>query len=142
MVDERPAAGHRLVPHTADVRIEAWAPTRERCVAEAVAALVDSFAEVPAGGPTQSVQFEVEPGSDEDVLVAVLDEVIYRLDVEGQLPVATDVTARNGGLDLRMQVIDAGSAELVGAVPKAVSLHELRFTPNAHGWSCQVTLDV
>jgi SHS2 domain-containing protein len=142
MVDEQPPAGHRRVPHTADIRIEAWAPSRERCVAEAVAALVDSFAEVPAAEPTQTVGFRVEPGKDEDMLTAVLDEVIYRLDAEGQLPVSTDVTARDGGLDVRLRMVDAGRAELVGAVPKAVSLHELRFFRDEAGWSCQVTLDV
>jgi SHS2 domain-containing protein len=34
------------MPHTADLRIEAWAPTREECLAEAVRSLVDSFAVV------------------------------------------------------------------------------------------------
>ncbi|HEV8559398.1 MAG TPA: archease [Actinophytocola sp.] len=40
-----PSRGHRAVPHTADIRIEAWAPTREACLGEAVAALVESFAD-------------------------------------------------------------------------------------------------
>jgi SHS2 domain-containing protein len=141
-VGERPPVGHRSVPHTADVRIEAWAPTRERCVAEAVAALVDSFAEAPDSEPAQTVRFHVDPGSDEDMLVAVLDEVIFRLDVEGQLPVAAEVAASDGGLDVQLRTVDAGRTELVGAVPKAVSLHELRFGRDADGWSCQVTLDV
>ena len=41
--------GHRTVPHTADLRVEAWAPTREECLAEAVRGLVDSFAVVARG---------------------------------------------------------------------------------------------
>ena len=40
--------GHRTVPHTADLRVEAWAPTREACLAEAVRGLVDRFAVVAA----------------------------------------------------------------------------------------------
>ena len=36
------------MPHTADARIEAWAPTREQCVAEAITALVAGFAAVLA----------------------------------------------------------------------------------------------
>ena len=43
--------GHRTVPHTADLRIEAWAPTREECLAEAVRGLVDSFAVVAPQPP-------------------------------------------------------------------------------------------
>jgi hypothetical protein len=30
------AAGHRGVPHTADLRIEAWAPSRDGCIRQAV----------------------------------------------------------------------------------------------------------
>jgi SHS2 domain-containing protein len=31
---------------------------------------------------------------------------------------------------------------LPGAVPKAVTLHELRFARSEAGWSCAVTIDV
>ncbi|MEV0394238.1 archease [Polymorphospora rubra] len=138
---KRPPVGHRSVPHTADVRIEAWAPARERCVAEAVAGLVGSFAEVPPTGE-QTVEFRVDPGSDEDMLVAVLDEVIFRMDTEGRLPASADVAAVGGGFEVRLRMADPDRVEVVGAVPKAVSLHELRFAPGADGWSCAVTLDV
>lgn len=139
----RPEAGHRSVPHTADLRIEAWAPTRERCVAQAVAALVDSFVDVSGARPTASVAFRVDTGdSDENLLVSVLDEVIYRMDTDGQLPVDVEVSAVEGGLDVRFQLIDTDRLRPVGAVPKAVSLHELRFARTDDGWSCAVTLDV
>lgn len=139
---ERSQVGHRCVPHTADVRIEAWAPSRERCVAEAIAAMVDGFADVPDASPVAEVEVRIEPRADEDLLIAVLDEVIYRMDTEGQLPVDADVTAVDGGLDVRMRMTDTDRVELVGAVPKAVSLHELRFESTGAGWSCTVTLDV
>ena len=45
------------MPHTANVRIEAWAPTREECIAEAVRGLVDGFADTsraPAAGTYQA----------------------------------------------------------------------------------------
>ena len=141
-VGERSQSGHRCVPHTADVRIEAWAPSRERCVAQAVAALVDSFADVPDPSPVAEIEVRVGPRADDDLLVAVLDEVIYRMDTEGQLPVDADVAAIDGGLDVRLRVIDTDRVDLVGAVPKAVSLHELRFERSDAGWSCSVTLDV
>ncbi|MEV0730471.1 archease [Polymorphospora sp. NPDC050346] len=134
--------GHRSVPHTADVRVEAWAPARERCVAEAVAGMVASFAEVPADSAGPVVEFRVDPGTDEDMLVAVLDEVIFRMDTEGRLPASADVAAVDGGFEVRLRMADPDRVEVVGAVPKAVSLHELRFAPGADGWSCAVTLDV
>ena len=38
--------GHGKPLHRADLRIEAWGPTREECIAEAERGLVDSFAVV------------------------------------------------------------------------------------------------
>jgi SHS2 domain-containing protein len=139
---ERSSQGHRCLPHTADVRVEAWALSREGCLAEAVSALVDTFADTAGARPSGTAEFRVEPGSDEDMLVAVLDEVIYRLDTEGELPLDTEVRAADGGLVVRWRTIGTDAVELVGAVPKAVSLHELRFAPDEAGWSCAVTLDV
>ncbi|WP_426502565.1 archease [Dactylosporangium sp. McL0621] len=139
---ERPAAGHRSVPHTADMRIESWAPAREQCVVEAVAAMVGTFAEVSGAVPTATVRFRAGPGSDADLLVAVLDEVIYLIDTTGRLPIAAQVEAGDGALDVRLSMVNAGQVELVGAVPKGVSLHELRFGREGSGWSCSVTIDV
>lgn len=140
-VAERPA-GHRSVPHTADVRVEAWAPTRERCVAEAVAALVDAFVDVSRARPAASEDFRVPPGPDEDMLVAVLDRVVYLIDTTGLVPMGAEVSAAQGGLDVRLGMADPQAIEVTGAAPKGVSLHELRFAPDEAGWSCAVTVDV
>jgi SHS2 domain-containing protein len=140
----RPARGHRTVPHTADVRIEAWAPDRDSCLAEAVGALVDTF--VDAGGVAAQAErtHRLPPSDDEtDLLVGILDEVIFRLDTEGEVPLETEVrAAEDGGLLVRWRVAGTDAVEAIGAVPKAVSLHELRFGPDDAGWSCAVTLDV
>jgi SHS2 domain-containing protein len=142
-VAERPRGGHRTLPHTADVRIEAWAPTREQCAAEAVAGLVAGFAHVSGDVPTEVVEYAVEPGANEDMLAAVLDEVIYRLDTTGQVPVDAQVSAGDSELRVLLRVTDLDNVDIVGATPKAVSLHELRFAPETGGgWSCGVTLDV
>ncbi|WP_413644508.1 archease [Micromonospora sp. RTP1Z1] len=142
-MDRRPPRGHHMVPHTADVRIEAWAPDREGCVAEAVTALVGTFVDASGATPEADVEFHVPPGADEDLLVGVLDEVIFRMETEGELPLATEVRAADdGGLTMRWRATGTDAVELVGAVPKAVSLHELRFGPDGNGWSCAVTLDV
>ncbi|WP_344269401.1 archease [Actinomadura napierensis] len=137
------AAGHRGVPHTADLRIEAWAPTRERCIAEAVAGLVESFADTSGVRPSRSISVTVPPGPDADALVTVLDEVIYRLEVDGDLVVGAEITrAPDAGLVAELAAGDAERATAVGAVPKAVSLHDLRFERGEDGWSCAVTIDV
>ncbi|HEU4424948.1 MAG TPA: archease, partial [Pilimelia sp.] len=43
---DRSERGFRLLPHTADVIVSAWAPTASGCVEQAVRGLVAIFAEV------------------------------------------------------------------------------------------------
>jgi Archease protein family (MTH1598/TM1083) len=62
--------GHRSVPHAADPRVEAWAPTREECLAEAARGLVDSFAVVAAARPRRMAERRFIAASDADLLVA------------------------------------------------------------------------
>ncbi len=136
--------GHRTVPHTADLRIEAWGPTREACLTEAVRGLVDSFAVVAAARPRHTAERRFVASSDEDLLVAAVEEVIYRLDADGEIPVAAAVqSAPEGGVVLTLPLADVNEAEITGAVPKGASLHDLHCAPDASGrWSCGITIDV
>jgi protein archease len=139
-------AGHRILPHTADLALEAWAPTREECLAHAVRALVESFADTRLAAPRGSVTFTVAEATDEDLLVRVLDEVIYQLEVHGRLPVGVcarpwPAAGAPGHAEVRFATAPARDAELVGAVPKAVSRHELCFARTAARWRCHVTVD-
>ncbi len=140
----RRIAGHRTVPHTADLRIEAWAETREECLAEAVRGLVGSFAVVAGRQPCRRDGCAVTARSDEDLLVAVVDEVIYRLDADGEIPVSVAVRPAPGdGVTVSFALVPVAAAEITGAVPKAASLYKLRCAPDAAGWwSCAVTVDV
>jgi SHS2 domain-containing protein len=136
-------SGHRSVPHTADTRIEAWASTREFCVAEAVTAMVEAFADISGARQTDTAAFEVAEDSDEDLLVEVLAEVIYLMDTADVVPLRASIApAEEEGYDVRFEVTGVDQIEVIGAVPKAVSLHGLRFAEHADGWSCSVTLDV
>jgi len=136
--------GHRTVPHTTDLRVEAWGPTRESCLNEAVQGLVDSFAVVAAARPRHTAQRRLTASSDEDLLVAVIEEVIYRLDADGEIPVTATVRpAPGGGVVLTLPLADVNEAEITGAVPKGASLNDLHCAPDATGrWSCGITIDV
>ena len=126
--------GHRTVPHTANLRLEAWAPTREECLAEAVRGLVGSFADVSGARPHRTAQRHLAAGPAEDLLVAAIDEAIYWLDAEGEIPVSAAVRpADDGGADLALSLADAAAAEIIGAVPKAASLHDLWCAPDEAG---------
>ncbi|GAA3768673.1 archease [Streptomyces phyllanthi] len=159
--DERQArregvAGHRTVPHTADIRVEAWGASRERCLAEAVLGMVECFADVSTVRATGVEHVRLDEESDDDLLASLLDEVLYRLEVWGRVPVDVEVDATgttevadvdigddvaDDGLDVRLAVADLAAVEITGAVPKAVSWHELHIGPGPYGWSCSVTID-
>ena len=136
-----PAVGHRTLPHTADIQVEAWAPTRDECIRQAVLGSVEMFLDTAGAHPTGTHTFRVEE-DDERLLVAVIEEIVYQLDTTGTVPVQATVTSSGGGCDVRFDTVDARSLPQTGAVPKAVSLHQLRFGRVDDGWSCLVTWDV
>ncbi|WP_406723696.1 archease [Streptomyces sp. GD-15H] len=135
-------AGHRSVPHTADLRVEAWAPTREECLAQAVRGVCESFLDLTGAAGVRRRDVVVQADRGEDVLVALLEEVVYWLDTEGEVPVGMELAAVTGGVRCGLQLADAGSLPVTGAAPKAVTLHELTFVGGPEGWKCSVTLDV
>ncbi|SDM30736.1 SHS2 domain-containing protein [Streptomyces sp. cf386] len=135
-------SGHRTVPHTADVRIEAWGVSRERCLVEAALGMVECFADLTAVRPTSVERVRLEEDSDEELLTALLDEVVFRLDVDGRVPVDLEADTTDGDLDVRLALADLADVEVTGATPKGISWHGLHFGPGPYGWSCAVTVDV
>ncbi|WP_157577049.1 archease [Saccharomonospora iraqiensis] len=137
------------MPHPADLRIEAWAPTRAECLAEAVAALVDSFADITEvgdhadAGAGAEVTSELTAASDADLLAAVLNEVIYRLDVADFVPTAAGIAEeRADRVRLRLRGVGTDAVEFTGAIPKAVALSDLVLTRTGDGWTAAATVDV
>jgi protein archease len=135
-------SGHRTLPHTADLRIEAWAPTRDGCIRQAVLAAVESFLDLSSAHADHTRVRRVIADRDDDLLIAVLDEVIYLLDTAGEAPVDLELQDTDDGADVTFAMTDASTLVQLGAIPKAVSLNELRFSHGRHGWRCLVTLDV
>lgn len=138
----RPAGGHRVVPHTADVVLEAWAPTREACLAQAVQALAASFVDA-RGAPTRPVPFTVRPDTDDELLVRLLDEVVFLVDARDLLPLTADVAAASdGGLTGTFAAAPIETVEVVGAPPKAVAHHGVLLERRRDHWFARVTIDV
>jgi SHS2 domain-containing protein len=130
------------VPHTADAGVEAWGPNRESCIAEAVLGVVEAFADTTAVHADKVRECWFADSSDEDLLVNVLDETIYYLDTEYEVPVDVEVEPRTDGVSVRFAMVDAARVQRVGATPKGVSLHGLRIGSFAGTWSCSVIVDV
>jgi protein archease len=138
-------AGHRTVPHTADLRIEAWAGSCHECVAESLRGLVDSVADVRGAEATSTAERELTGSCPADLLASAVEEVIYILDTDGQIPVSVQARPAGpaAGIIVILELASAGDVEFIGAVPKAVSFSGLTCEPDAAGrWSAAMTVDV
>jgi SHS2 domain-containing protein len=126
------------VPHTADLRIEVWSPSREGCIGEAVLGTVESFLDTSLARAQRIRQCRLTGDRDDDLLLAVLEEVIYLLDTAGEAPVDVELEAIPGGVDVKFAMVDASTLPQVGAVPKALSFNELHLSHGPRGWRCSV----
>jgi SHS2 domain-containing protein len=142
-MEDRTSHGHCTAPHTADCIIEAWGPDRASCMIEALTALVETFAVVANGPATQVVPLVAGQGNDAEVLVSLLEDVIYNLDVRSVVPVRFHLAETdNGGITGAMEVVGVHEVEAVGPVPKAVSYHGLSMMKHNGSWRCRVLIDV
>jgi len=140
---KRPAPGHEILPHAADCIIEAWGPDRVSCLSEALRGLVELFAEVRDAGRTSVVPLAAGPGTAEDVLVSLLEDVIYSLDVFSYVPVRFHLAEKDDGtIAGQMEVVGIDQVAIVGPAPKAVSYHGLSMGKQEGCWRCHVLIDV
>ena len=131
------------MPHTADLRLEAWARTRGGCIGEAVRALVDGFVDAGAASAQRYTSFAFEEDSDDLLLGRVLDEVIYLVEVFGEVPIDVFVgDAEGGGVAGEFGLVPVGVVRSIGATPKAVTLHDLGLRREGDHWVCGATVDV
>jgi SHS2 domain-containing protein len=143
LAEHLPAAGHSLVLRTSDCVIEAWGPDAAACISEALAALVEEFAEVLDAPSNRVLPLAADPGGAEDALVALLEDVIYTVDVFSVVPVRFHLALSEGGAVAGdMEVVPVDQVVLVGPMPKAVSYHELAMSAGLDGWRCHVLIEV
>ncbi len=135
--------GHQVVPHTADVIMEAWGPDLAACCEEAVAGLASLYVDTAGGEEVDRRSLHLAPGRDADVLLDVLEEAIFTLDTAEGVPVRAEIgVASDGGLDVALVLADPATVAATGAVPKAVSRSELTVTPHRGGVRCRFLVDV
>ncbi len=136
-------AGHRVLAHTADFIIEAWAPDPAACITEAMVALVEEFALASGAAVTKVLPVAADAGPPESQLVSLLEDVIYDLDVLSVVPIGFHLfSAEDGGVIGDMEVVPLEGVTVVGPIPKAVTYHGLSMEPDGGGWRCRVLVDV
>lgn len=142
-VDHAPATGHRILPHTADLIIEAWAPKRDECLAEAVVALRAGFVEIADHVSTRRRHFTLTSTSDDDLLVALLEEALYVLDAYAEVPTDTHLQPQaDGDVAGWFDVADVADVVLVGSIPKGIARSGLSLFEADGEWRCTATVDV
>ncbi len=93
----------------ADLRIEAWAPTRDGCIRQAVLGTIASFLDISSPPAQRIRRRRLTADRDDDLLVAVLDDVIFLLDTSGEAPVDVHLQNVDGGIDVEFTMVDASA---------------------------------
>lgn len=133
----RHAARRKITGHALRLQLEATG-TRE-----AVRGLVEVFADVRGIGPSSTVPLVLSPDSSEELLVTLLEDVLYLLDAEDVVPVDVAIAAADdGGVAVEFFVVASDAVRQQGAIPKAIARHGLQLRPSAGHWRCRVTVDV
>lgn len=137
------ASGYRLLPHTADMQILAWGPSREVCLEQVVRAFAATFMQADAATCREWRSVGIQPGPDEEQLLALIDELLYLMDVDGEVPVVAKVSRLpDGGITARLGAVPTSEILQTGSVPKAASRHALAFARSHTAWRARVTIDV
>lgn len=140
--------GFAFLPHTADEIIEAWGSTEEECLSQLATGLVSGFAR-PRGDAPRPVRrhFSIDAGAEagpSERALALLEEIIFLVETEGEVPVSTIVHRIRGGIvEGEFRLVNSDFVEVVGAIPKAVSYSGLLVEHTDTGnWRARATIDV
>lgn len=141
---DRGQTGHRVCAHTADVILEAWAPTRSSCLEQGVYALVASFADPGDVSPTAAVPVALGPTDPAELFASALEEVIFLVDARGVVPVRVELLdAPDGGVAGTFAVASLSAVVVVGSPPKGVSRSGLALEETRSGrWHGHAIVDV
>jgi len=135
-------AGHRTFPERNGRIIEAWGPDAATCLTEALAALVEGFAEVVDAPATRVLPVSVANGP-EDALTSLVEEVIDTIGTFSVIPVRFHLTAtEDGGFAGDMEVVPMRHVFLTQPVPTAVSFEGLSMCADAGEWTCRVRVEL
>lgn len=137
-----PARG--LLEHTADLGLWVTADDPPQLFAAAVGALAELMVSGPRTGDISWLPLTLSASDLAELLVALLNEVVYLWDAESLLVVALELKELTPvRLDGRLGVLPRDPDTHQTAEPvKAVTYHRASVEPQGQGWRAQVILDV
>lgn len=132
------------VSHPADLGLWVEANSKLELFAAAATALAELMIKGPRDSEVQWLPLELESPDLPGLLVALLNEVVFRLDAEGLLTVAVEIRElKETALTGRQGVIPLDAEKHTPAEPvKAVTYHQAKVEPHGHGWRASVIMDV
>lgn len=137
------ALPHTVLSHTADTGIEALADSLADLVHDLAVGMFGLMAKMDPCRPVRQIEANVEAGSDEDLVVDVLSELLYRSEVEDLFLCGFDVKMTGpNNVHVSAGGVDAESVELIGPPIKAVTYHDITVSRTDHGWYGRVYFDV
>ncbi len=135
---------YRLLEHTADMGIEAWADTLDALFIGAARGLQEVlFGQADLMEGQQSLQVQLQAGNEEELLVAWLGEILFLVEQRGFCPALFHIEeigphSLKGSVVGRYQQQDCRPLREV----KAVTYHLLRVFHQQSGWQARVYLDL
>lgn len=135
---------YEQIPHTSDIAIRAYGRTFAELLSNAAFGMFDIIADLAGLKKSESVEIALEAPSREELLVAWLDELLYRFyskkiifsDFE-----MTDVSDTKLSARVHGRSVEANKNRLVKEI-KAVTFHDLAIRENKDGLFVEIVFDV
>jgi SHS2 domain-containing protein len=126
---------YRLLPHTADLRFRVQGRTFPDLLSRAVFALTDQCVDARRVSSKKSKKIRIRAGTPEEILVRLLQEVLFLFDVKGFVS-RSFKSGRLLGEDFDPEK-HRPKSEI-----KAATFHGLKVKKRSGVWSADVVLDV
>ncbi len=135
---------YRSIDHTADLGLQVWGRTLPELYANAAEGMCALYFDLPAVEPREKRTVAVQGHDREEVLVAWLGELLYRIEVEHFLPCRFDIHALDAThleAEVAGETFDPTRHRWRTGI-KAATYHDLHITQNREGlWTATVIFD-
>ena len=136
--------GYRTIEHTADIGIEVSGATAEELYALSACAMFDLLVDLSEVRPTQKAEVSLRAESPEELMVAWLNELIFRAEVRGMFFSRFEVvrvSERTIEASIWGEPYCAGRHSVERQI-KAATYHELEISHSDKAWSARIIFDV
>jgi SHS2 domain-containing protein len=142
MATDRSAAPYEILEHTADVGVRARGRSLEELFENAAWGMVEILGARAGDGQGRGLTVQVEGADREALLVAWLDEVLFRLEHSQTRLAGLDVRSADGQTAEAEVVLEEDGEPPDGTELKAATYHQLAIREADGGYEATVYFDV